>query len=171
MGCKLPICSDHVKVMAHPKVGWVPCQGLGCKALLKPSGLVVLYKSNTFTFTFHSINVAFLLCGPFKLDIIQIVFIIILRLKTIYSPFNIFMTQCCLVTNMCAYVKIISMNGTTINIFWINLLSLTEIMVMPSLIAESFTQALDELDCDFIVISSFFIIWFMTGLGINLARY
>ena len=49
MGCKLPICSDHLKVMAHTKVGRVPCQGLGGKALLKLSGLAVLYKSNTFT--------------------------------------------------------------------------------------------------------------------------
>ena len=29
MACKLPICSDHLKAMAHTKVGWVPCQGLG----------------------------------------------------------------------------------------------------------------------------------------------
>ena len=69
---------------------------------------------------------------------------------------------------MCAYVKIISINGTTTNLFWTNCLSLTEIMVMTSLIAESFTQAVDELDCVSMVMSSFFFIWFMTGQGINL---
>ena len=27
IGCKLPICTDHLKVIAHTKVGWVHCQG------------------------------------------------------------------------------------------------------------------------------------------------
>ena len=31
MGCKLHADLNHLKVMTHTKVGWVPCWGLGCK--------------------------------------------------------------------------------------------------------------------------------------------
>ena len=34
MGCKLPADLNHLRVMTHTKVGWVPCWGLGCKVPL-----------------------------------------------------------------------------------------------------------------------------------------